>query len=287
MLKKLSVTFLFIFNLNYAFAIKNDLNQLNENGYTPLHEAIINDEKIQNIELFLNAIKDKTSSCIKIQDNNMVASLNISPNPITRETILDVDYEYKFTSKDENDYSEYNLNLSKKLNAQEIEELIAENQKELKKEKDNQLTQIKSLLKSEAKVDLPDSYGRTPLWWACERNNVKVTELLIKKGAEINKQTPDGWTPLHVAACDGNLEIVELLLKNKASVNIQDNEGETALHVAANIELKEKTADYLVIIKALLDSDADKNIKNNNDQTAVMIAKAADAPKEIIDVLEK
>ena len=95
-----------------------------------------------------------------------------------------------------------------------------------------------------------DEKGRTPLHWACCRNNLEMVQLLLDNGAEEsiniansggysplwNEIDEEGRTPLHWACCHNNLKMVQLLLQNGAteSVNKVDRNNQPPLYWACN-----------------------------------------------------
>jgi hypothetical protein len=75
---------------------------------------------------------------------------------------------------------------------------------------------IELLVKTGAKVDLPNEFEATPLLNAIRGGRLSVARALIKHGANVNHIKQKYWTPLHAAAALGSVPMVELLLKNKA-----------------------------------------------------------------------
>jgi len=119
-------------------------------------------------------------------------------------------------------------------------------------------------------VDLPDAWGRTPLYSAANRGDLEmvqvllgykvdvnsrnefslppllitaayeahpqtlhVVRLLLENGANPNIRADDGTTPLHAASYCGNLDVVRLLLKSGADVEPDDVKGRTPLQTAS------------------------------------------------------
>lgn len=114
---------------------------------------------------------------------------------------------------------------------------------------------------------MKDSHGRTPLFWAAQKNHLSVAKALLQAGADpnatedgatspfllgdlllpiipdspvsrdcealINCTRPGGQTPLFFAAGKGYHNMTKLLLNHGADPKIQDNYGETALCWAA------------------------------------------------------
>ncbi|KAK6172991.1 hypothetical protein SNE40_016534 [Patella caerulea] len=58
---------------------------------------------------------------------------------------------------------------------------------------------LEILLNSGAVVDVADNMECTPLFHACENDDVKMVKILINKGANVNVQTVSGETPIKVS----------------------------------------------------------------------------------------
>jgi ankyrin repeat protein len=101
------------------------------------------------------------------------------------------------------------------------------------------------LLKAGADVHVSDFAGRAALDIACDKNALKVIEVLAKHGANLNRKNPkDGGTALMFAAANGRVEAVKLLLQLGADPNVIDDRGLTALKYAT-IWKKEPIVDLL------------------------------------------
>src|ERR1035441_6479191 len=120
------------------------------------------------------------------------------------------------------------------------------------------LKKVKALLKDNPElVFSKDTNGITPLYWAADRGNKDVVELLLASKAEVNAKANDGRTPLHAASAhDDHRDVVELLLANKAEVNAKDKDGWTPLHFAALVGHKD-------VAELLLANRADVNAKTD------------------------
>ena len=92
---------------------------------------------------------------------------------------------------------------------------------------------MRSLLQKRADVNLAEPDGTTALYWAAERNDLEIAELLIRAGANANARTRYGATPLTMASLNGNATLIEMLLKAGADPNTATSEGETVLMIAA------------------------------------------------------
>ena len=55
--------------------------------------------------------------------------------------------------------------------------------------------------------------GLSPLYIACDQNNLEVAKALLEKGADmaIESTNPPGWTALRIAETRGHDEVVALL----------------------------------------------------------------------------
>jgi ankyrin repeat protein len=130
---------------------------------------------------------------------------------------------------------------------------------------------VVELLKSGAKVDAPDSDGRTPLHKAAEGGHDKVVTLLLASGAN-GKTSMDklGRTAMHMAAGSGHTKVVRTLMEGgfNARENRIDRTGANALHYAAR-------GNHSEVVKMLLDADAHPNIPDDNGNTALRMAAAA------------
>ncbi|XP_068132488.1 ankyrin repeat and SOCS box protein 15 isoform X2 [Hyperolius riggenbachi] len=93
---------------------------------------------------------------------------------------------------------------------------------------------ISLLLKHGGNVNLQDGFGVTPLGAAAEFGQCDALEQLIHKGGDINIEADDGSTVLSDAAAGGNPDCVALLLEYGGSGNIPDKEGYLPIHKAAS-----------------------------------------------------
>lgn len=97
------------------------------------------------------------------------------------------------------------------------------------------------LLDRGANVDARDHRGRTPLWEAIERDDMKMTRFLLTNGADVNAQDHRGCTPLWEAIQRNSLGMVKFLLDNGADPNITDVHGDAALGWAITIARVKKS----------------------------------------------
>ena len=94
------------------------------------------------------------------------------------------------------------------------------------------------VLHRECDVNLQDIEGKTPLHIATECNDPNLSILLVRTSIHhknCNPNIPDikGSAPLHIAAKRGDVELCNLLLSHKeCNINLQDGESKTPLYIA-------------------------------------------------------
>ncbi|CAC5409009.1 unnamed protein product [Mytilus coruscus] len=118
---------------------------------------------------------------------------------------------------------------------------------------------VKALLHFSAKINVVDSFGRSPVYLACSTNQEKVLQLLIEKNADINQKSIAGIRPLHAACQSGNISIVKILLEKGAKVN-SAKPGKVPLHEACRSGNES-------IINILIESNASVNHKTKDGLT--------------------
>lgn len=74
------------------------------------------------------------------------------------------------------------------------------------------------LIDNGADVNAKNDIGQTPLYFACESKNVKISEQLIRAGADVNAKTNGGAYIIEFGAF--NSKILEMLLNAGASIDI-------------------------------------------------------------------
>ena len=127
---------------------------------------------------------------------------------------------------------------------------------------------VRSLLKEQLDVNLPQADGATALHWAAYWDDLETAELLIRAGANTNAANEHGVTPLMLACTNGNGPMLEMLLKSGADPNSTFANGVTALMTCARTGVAEP-------VKLLLENGAKANVKEaRSGQTALMWAVA-------------
>ncbi len=67
---------------------------------------------------------------------------------------------------------------------------------------------------------------------ACKENDVKELKELLKKGVDVNGKHPLGWYALHAAVINGHLDVVRMLIEKGADINVKE-EYSSATRVAS------------------------------------------------------
>lgn len=118
-------------------------------------------------------------------------------------------------------------------------------------------------------VDLSNKYGETPLMIASIQGDLPTVKSLVLQ----NKARIDhiGWTPLHYACTKGHLEVAQFLVLNGAVVDSTSLNGTTPLMMAVQSGNEN-------LVKFLLDKGADIKIKNGLGLTAIDIAEIYEKP---------
>ena len=126
-----------------------------------------------------------------------------------------------------------------------------------------------------------DSQGRTPLFIASRNNHKDIVRFLLSKGANINILNKRGQTPLYIACLQGNFGVVRLLLSNESiDVNLQSEDHMNPLYVAT-------MNNYVDIVGLLLENETiNINMKGDDDLTPYEIAKINQF-HEIIDMMNE
>jgi hypothetical protein len=169
------------------------LNILDDAGYSPLHRFITRQDSCQ--KYYQQAIKNAVPCWTYKYGRSWCGSAHCSGSS---DPVL-VTWSANGLSKDE---------------------ILEDNSRVLKMANAISAEIVKAYLDAGAQVDLPDSYGRTALWWAAERNQPGIMEVLLAAGANVNGACAQ--RPLEVAVVDGNKEAVEVLLAHKADLTISD-----------------------------------------------------------------
>ena len=76
---------------------------------------------------------------------------------------------------------------------------------------------------------------KTPLHMASIQNSVTAVKTLVSFGAWVDVRDSQGLTPLYYASTHGHTEIAQLLLAAKAQMSVTDESGKNSLHQVRNM----------------------------------------------------
>ncbi|KTD57029.1 Ankyrin repeat protein [Legionella santicrucis] len=137
--------------------------------------------------------------------------------------------------------------------------------------KNRDLAMVNYLLEHGACLETFDAHMKTALFWAAEKGDEDIFDVLLKQGAKVNGVSyPEENTPLMVALIKHHLGIAQKILSQKEVAITQKNRrGTTVLHLAA---------DNSKILKAILALYPETQrleavkVKNEYDQTVLHYA---------------
>lgn len=129
---------------------------------------------------------------------------------------------------------------------------------------------LKFLLKNGAMINYKNSFGKTPIFYACELNDERLVAFLIQNGADVNAKiisnyekialSSSGSLPFKLCALNhtsknllmhaakySNLNIIKLLIQNGANINEVDDMG----YNAADFALQNNNLEVLRYLESL------------------------------------
>ncbi|XP_042648606.1 ankyrin repeat domain-containing protein 30A-like isoform X3 [Tyto alba] len=136
---------------------------------------------------------------------------------------------------------------------------------------------VRFLAGKKCKLNPCDSFQKSPLMKAVERQHKDCVAILLEHGASPDLKGPGGNTALHLAAVIPNKSLVELLLAHKAHIDAQNELGYTPLTLAITEHCEE-------MVEFLLQKGADVHARDNRKRTTLMLAACA-GDMNIIQIL--
>lgn len=94
------------------------------------------------------------------------------------------------------------------------------------------LKAVQEILLEGPDVNVVDSGGMSPLYWACFNQLSSIAKELLEHGADPNIANIHGLTPLYWACFNGTTDIIKMLLSKGANPNTKTEKGETSLSIA-------------------------------------------------------
>jgi ankyrin repeat protein len=279
-----------------------DPNIVNDNGDTPLHQALAGEQGEFMVEI-VKALREKYAN-FNAQNNEGDTFLHKALR----------NYKYNGSIKELLD-SKADVNISNKKGVTPLH--IAARRIDIK--------QVEELLEKNANINALDEEGSTPFHYLCQGSgdiqdskHLELLKLFIKHGANINAKNYNqrtilhfiaqsnvefkkldilknllesfdvnacdnkGITPLHLSIKKNNQILVNYFLSRDADVNACDNKGYTPLHFAA------EHYQSVNLMLALLEKGANPNLIDNEDVTPLhLVAKISNCDKAIGSLIKK
>ena len=284
------------------FTSKYDINEIDEDGNTPLHIAAAtnNDDivlflLVKGADPNLKNYQSQTPLHLAVLSGSTESArhlVSFGANLFARDADSVTPMEAGF-ARDPVYYDIFITTKTGELRDADTGRTIVHYFAETRNEK-----AIQSCVRKGIPISVKDNDGKTPLDTAFDTikgGTAEIAALLILSGAEpvsgayeyfqtavtnrnLNYRFDDGQTPLHIASIQGHNEIVRYLLDNNAFTNVQDSSGSSPLHEAVRYGRIE-------IVKMLLDSGADVNAKDNIGKTPVLLVLPENKRAEIYSLL--
>ena len=243
-------------------------NFVDENGYSPLHLAVINNS-LDSVEALL-AYKDIDKE-IRLPYEATLDNwyLGGATPLIVASYIGNADIMYALINADCNIRARDDID-----GAMPIHVASANG---------NDDAVILLLEKDKTLVNETDNNGNdTPLHWAAMKDKPSTVNVLLKYGADTKIQNTDGNTPLHYASMYAGAEVIKnIVASDKSSVNMANNENMYPIHYAA----LENNVDALVTL--VNEGNADVNMKDSTGDTALHYAAAYGNIDSVMALVEK
>ncbi|XP_057661221.1 uncharacterized protein LOC130896874 [Diorhabda carinulata] len=229
---------------NNAFQIadllpKQQLNQKDSDGYTPLFLAVKN--------------KSKGMFDFLIEADADIRDTDKDGNTLLHCAAFEGNFEAAVVLVEKN----HPINVENLNGETPLHRLMASTI-----ERNSAINIIKLLLDHGHRIDIEDKSGNTLLHYACKLNAIDVIKILLDKNHNLHIINAKGESPLHVSIDSGSTESTKLLLSGVENNNVVDREGNTLLHYAVRKNDVETTS--LLIFKRY-----EVNVINNRGETLV------------------
>ncbi|XP_033734399.1 uncharacterized protein LOC117323345 isoform X4 [Pecten maximus] len=219
------------------------LNSKDEQGFTPLHMAVIGGNA-PLLRLLLK--KDADINCLDNEHHTVAHWATVCGHLEVLEILLENGADVSRADSHEAFPIHYAAQMNGKENGHTDPKI---GEKVLRK-----------LVENGVPMDVLDKDGRQPLLWAASAGNSESCKLLVKAGADVNAIDKDGLSALHCAASRGHTKCIETLKNLGANVDLADKNNCTALFYAITLGNKECT-------KALLKFGSNPNHQDNRGRT--------------------
>ena len=228
-----------------------------ENPYsTPLQMAC----KGGNLDVVRLLLNRGAHTHVKNKNGNSILHYAISSAEIpVIQTILDIVGLEGMKEKD--DYGETGLHIAIRHGF---------NKELLRSSTSGKSLVVQFLIDNGAEIEAVDNLGQTALHLAAKLMNFVLIKLLVHAGADINARDKNGNTPLLLLITSyfqfDDISMVKFLVEINKNVSIKNNEGNTLLHLAT------RSPQGSIFISYLLSLGANVFDKNKNDETPLHFA---------------
>ncbi|XP_058511057.1 ankyrin repeat and SOCS box protein 15 isoform X1 [Ochotona princeps] len=229
-----------ILELQEYVKCKFALDEADEKGWFPLHEAVVQPWQ-QILEVVLDA-SYKTMWEFKTCDGETPLTLAVKAGRAENVRIL---LEKGVWPNTKNDKGETPLLIAVKKGSYDMVSALIKHNTSLDQPcvkrwsamheaaKQGRKDILALLLQHGASVHLRDGFGVTPLGVAAEYGHCDVLQHLIHKGGNVFALADDGASLLFEAAGNGNPDCISLLLEYGGSANVPNRAGHLPIHRAA------------------------------------------------------
>lgn len=215
---------------------KNNIYMQDSSGNTPLHIAIMNNASLPKIQYILSLMDDVN---LRNAEGNSALYLCVIKNR-PRAAVLLLEKNADIFSVNNKNRSPLSLALNAGgrvldwfLTKKTIEATDSAGNSALHYAASWGINEaIQAITSKGGAVDVVNSEGVTPLFFACRKDNVAVVDQLALQGASIDYRNSLGETPLHEAVKWGNILVASRLITLGASINAQNSNGKTPLALA-------------------------------------------------------
>lgn len=247
-----------------------NVNELDNNGFTPLHYAAIQG-KPRVTQLLLEHGAD-----ISLRSSNHQIPLHYAARSCA------------FNKCEDEIYQSYKLLLEKGANCNDVDD--EQSTPFHSALKCASLKIIKLMLKYGADITLANNKGLTAIHFAARNRSWDVIGFVLDQGFDMECSTYDGFSPLHTAAIYANERGCEFFLKRGAMINRNNNLGVTPLAAAILSVQIDQEAQLEVfcsqqrIVEMLLDYGAAVACHSRG-MSIMKVATAADASQVLVSIL--
>lgn len=249
---------------------KVNLNQVDENGKTVLHQKTI----LKDSDMALKLMESGADPTIKDKEGNNFL-FYAATSGLNSEEIIDKAIKLGCDINSINNKKQTIL----------METLLSFTKLSVEEEqrRNSLLAMIKKLINEGIKIDAVDENNETALFISVRARDLDSTLLLLKENSEIvNVQNNMGNTVLHIASLVGmkNLDLVLVLLNFNANTNIKNYDGKSIIEILIDAVLfvhNEKDIDgkilssideeeqYFLLLKEIIEnSNVDLQSLNSN-----------------------